>query len=235
MINKILKISVSEDKRDYFPPETRISLFSGEVYKWSGGNAWLGPETTNHPAPVCSLGLWLVTNVLLVKDNMGDNIWRQFGNSPKILFLIPLTAEFCWQKSFSHSVFRLLQSSMMGLVLWCGSSDFCHSRRALTTPSCPSPGRSVPLVVMQGMCPFPGSAVCLWPCCLTWPPLQHQAEGHLVWPPAFPTLSQLLITDPQSTSPQASSSSSHGHLCWPLGSKLAKYLLFAVSWREGKF
>lgn len=125
---------------------------------------------------------------------MGHNNWRQFGNSPKILFLIPLTAKFCWEKTFSHFVFRLLQISI-ALVLWCGSSEFCCSRTALTTPICASSGE-VCAPCHTGQVSLPCHAVCLWsfaphghlctrsPCVSTStshssPPLNHWSSEHI--------------------------------------------------------
>lgn len=68
---------------------------------------------------------------------------------------------FVEKKNFSHFVFRLLQISMV-LVLWCGSSEFCCSRTALTTPSYAS-SEEVCAPCHTGQVSLPCPAVCLWP------------------------------------------------------------------------
>lgn len=225
MTKRILKISASQCKRDYLLPETKISLLleksineMEEMLDWDQR-----PQLAHLQYPVLDYDQWKMLFWTRI-------IWEViFGNNLAI-HLKSCSWYLCQLSYVEKKLFPILCLGCCRVQWWL---LFCDMRVVISvTPGLPSPlpalsphWKSVALVVTQGMCPFLGLAVCLWPLCLMWPSLQHRS------PAVSTSTSQLLITDPQSTS----SFSSHGCLCWPLGSELAKCLLFAVSWREGKF
>lgn len=101
-----------------FPLRLRPLLLQIKSINLSGG---MLDGTTDHPAPVSSLWLRPATNALLNKHNMGNNIWWQLCNLPKIFVLTPLTGKLCGGKDF----FPVLGVGFCRVEWWL---SFCNVR-----------------------------------------------------------------------------------------------------------
>lgn len=235
MVNRLLKTCTWQDEGDYLPLEAKTPVLQVKSINVSGG---MLDGTTDHLAPLFGLWLWPVTNTVLDKHNMRDNTWWQFGNSPKILFLTALTAKLCGEKDFP-----VLGVGRCGIEWWL---SFCDVRLVISWLSLHDYPH-LPQLFLLGwsLCHLSscrGSILSLAPLSASGPSARyshHCGTRQLVTscecnqlPLAFPALNliitwhfkHLLVT------------STHGSLCWPLGTELAKCPWFAASWRwESKF
>lgn len=144
-------------------------------------------RTRDHRSPSPNIQSWIMTS-----DKWTRIIWKIiFGDN--LATHLKSCSWYSRQLSFvEKNLFSILYLGCCTVKWWflfCGVGVVISATAGLPSPppAVPPQQQSVPLVVAQGMCPFPGPALCLWPFCLMRSTKQHVTLCEHQHFPLFPS------------------------------------------------